>query len=109
MKAHSESCAGPAGQPFLTPQIVAVGRKKELACIGQAKPGSVAVMGCRDPLLTLVFGAFAHDRRQTAAEGAVLADFDRVRVAHYQRRVRRTRPRDARPARFGSSICAAID
>src|SRR6516164_8905509 len=109
VKAHGKGCAGPPVQPLLAAQILAISGKKKLSRIGQSEALAVAVMCCRDPLLAFVLGAFTSNRRRIAAEGAIISDFDRVGVAHHEHRVRRTRPRHARPARFWSAIGAAID
>src|SRR5271166_5164119 len=54
VKADSKGCAGPAGQPFLAAQILAIGGEKELSLIGQTESLTIAVMCCRDPLLAFV-------------------------------------------------------
>src|SRR6516225_4048271 len=109
VKAHGKSCAGPPGQPLLAPEILAVGGQEKLARVGQSEPPAISVMGCGNPLLAFVLGTFTSDRRLAAADGAVLPNFDRVGVGDDEHRMRGTRPRDARPARFWSAIGAAID
>src|SRR5215471_3190170 len=63
----------------------------------------------RDPLLALVLGPLATDPPRAVTEGAILADLGRVGVGDHQHGVRGTRPRYARPARFGPTIGTAID
>ena len=75
MKAHCKGCAGPAGQPLFSAQILAIGGEKQLSRISQAEPSTVAVMGRRDPLLALVLRAFANDRLRSTPESTICADF----------------------------------
>ena len=80
-----------------------------MAGVDQAKALAITVMRRRDPLLALVLGTFASDRRRTTAKGAIRPDLDRVGIGHHQHGMRSARPRDPPPIRLRAAIGAAID
>ena len=109
MKAHRERLAGPAGQPVLAAQIIAIGRQVKLARIAQPEARLVAVMRRGDPLMSVLLGTLAMHRVRGMAKRAVGLDLDRVGVADDQHRMSGAGTRDLVPGRLWAAIAAAID
>src|SRR2546423_4417053 len=109
VKTHRKGRPGKSGQPVLPPQILAIGREKQLAGINQPEALAIAIMRRGDPLLTLVLGTLASNRSRAAAERAVGADLDRIGIGDDHDRMRGARPGDPPPIRLGAAVGTAID
>src|SRR5712671_356279 len=109
VKAYGEGRSRQTGHPVLAAQILTIGGEEQLAGVDQAKALAIAVMRRRDPLLAVVLGTFASNRRRTTAKGAIRPDLDGVGISHHQHGMRGARPRDPPPVRLGAAIRAAID